>query len=93
MLRPGDVLYLPPGVWHRARAVGESLHVSVTVRAANLVDRVAQLLAPLLVDPRWRRQPEPGDDLEDRLRKRGRGRHQAPGSPTGWATPNPSARS
>ena len=67
VLRPGDVLYLPPGVWHRARAVGESLHVSVTVRAANLVDQVAQLLVPLLVDPRWRRLPEPGDHLEDRL--------------------------
>jgi hypothetical protein len=71
VLRPGDVLYLPPGTWHRARAIGESLHVSVTVRAANLVDRVAQLLAPLLVDPRWRRLPEPGDDLEDRLRELG----------------------
>src|SRR5262249_34169701 len=59
VLRPGDVLYLPPGTWHRASAIGESLHVSLTIRAANLVERVAELLEPLLIDPRWRRLPEP----------------------------------
>lgn len=69
VLRPGDVLYLPPGTWHRAQALGESLHVSLTIRAANLVDRVAELLEPLLIDPRWRRLPEPGDELADRLRE------------------------
>ncbi|HEX8112162.1 MAG TPA: cupin domain-containing protein, partial [Kofleriaceae bacterium] len=69
VLRPGDVLYLPPGTWHRASAIGESLHVSLTVRPANLVERVAELLEPLLIDPRWRRLPEPGDRLSDRLRE------------------------
>ncbi|TMQ06956.1 MAG: hypothetical protein E6J90_44790 [Deltaproteobacteria bacterium] len=68
-LHPGDILYLPPGTWHRARAIGESLHVSLTVRAATLVERVGQLLEPLLIDPRWRRLPEPDDDLAERLRE------------------------
>jgi ribosomal protein L16 Arg81 hydroxylase len=28
----GDVLYMPPGVWHRASAVGGSCHISLLVR-------------------------------------------------------------
>jgi len=32
VLSAGDVLYLPPGTWHRASAVGRSCHVSLLVR-------------------------------------------------------------
>ena len=55
LLEPGDVLYLPAGTWHRARAVGRSLALTLMVSAY----RVQQLLAAaletaLLADPRLR---------------------------------------
>jgi len=56
-LGPGDLLYLPPGTWHRARAVGRSLHASLTIRAADPFDLVRDALAPLRDDARWRRMP------------------------------------
>ena len=31
-LVPGDMLYVPPGMWHRAEARGESTHLSILVR-------------------------------------------------------------
>jgi ribosomal protein L16 Arg81 hydroxylase len=56
-LQPGDVLYLPPGTWHRARAVGHSLHASINIRPSSVLDLVRDALAPLLDDARWRRIP------------------------------------
>src|SRR5215468_2104878 len=55
VLEPGDVLYLPAGTWHRARAIGRSLALTLMVSAY----RVQQLLATaletaLLDDPRLR---------------------------------------
>ncbi len=34
-LSAGDILYLPPGTWHRASARGESTHLSVLVRSLS----------------------------------------------------------
>jgi ribosomal protein L16 Arg81 hydroxylase len=58
LLEPGDLFYLPPGVWHRVRAEGQSLHVSITVRASSSLSLVDQLLRARLLDrPVWRRMP------------------------------------
>lgn len=58
VLRPGDVLYLPPGIWHRVRARGHSVHLSLTVRPTDFLSFAADVLAPrVLADPRWRRLP------------------------------------
>jgi ribosomal protein L16 Arg81 hydroxylase len=71
-LRPGDVLYLPPGTWHCARAVGHSLHASLNIRPSSVLDLVHDALSPLLDDARWRRLPlgaeeEVATELAERL--------------------------
>lgn len=69
LLRPGDVLYLPAGTWHRVRAEETSLHVCLTLRPSSpylLVDTLLQ--AELLADPVWRHLPTYlATDLEDGL--------------------------
>lgn len=58
VLSPGDVLYLPAGAWHRARAVGQSLHLSLTIRTARPFPLIADLLMRQLVDDSaWRHIP------------------------------------
>jgi ribosomal protein L16 Arg81 hydroxylase len=55
VLEPGDVLYLPAGTWHRARAVGRSLALTLMVspfRTQQLLS--AALERALLDDPRLR---------------------------------------
>jgi hypothetical protein len=37
-LEPGDVLYLPAGTWHKARAIGHSLALTMASRAATGLD-------------------------------------------------------
>lgn len=61
VLSPGDVLYLPPGAWHRAEAIGRSLHLSLTVRSSHVLTLVDDALRPVLDAPAWRRLPT-GDD-------------------------------
>jgi ribosomal protein L16 Arg81 hydroxylase len=69
LLRPGDVLYLPAGTWHRVRAEETSLHVCLTIRPSSpytLVDTLLQ--AELLADPVWRHLPTYlATDLDDAL--------------------------
>lgn len=52
MLRPGDLLYLPPGAWHVAQAIGSSL--ALTLRAPR---HSIAALSPRLFSRRmpWRR--------------------------------------
>ncbi|HEX2568774.1 MAG TPA: cupin domain-containing protein [Polyangia bacterium] len=58
LLRPGDVLYLPAGTWHRVRAEETSLHVCLTIRPSSPYLLVEPLLqAELLADPAWRHLP------------------------------------
>jgi ribosomal protein L16 Arg81 hydroxylase len=56
LLSPGDVLYLPAGSWHRARAEGHSIALTLTVAplsgAQLLLDTLGRMLAE---DPEWRR--------------------------------------
>lgn len=54
-MRPGSVLVLPRGTWHRTEALDDSLSVSIVLRPALAVDAVlAQLRSLLLQDERWR---------------------------------------
>jgi ribosomal protein L16 Arg81 hydroxylase len=55
-LHPGDVLYLPAGTWHRARAEGESLALTLTPLPFSAEDLLIDLLRKQLRgDPDWRR--------------------------------------
>jgi poly-gamma-glutamate synthesis protein (capsule biosynthesis protein) len=69
VLSPGDVLYLPPGTWHRVRAESESLHLCLTVRYSDCLQLVGAILSPtLLARAEWRQLPMPPaapGDLEE----------------------------
>ncbi len=60
-LRPGDLLYLPPGTWHSAQAVGHSLAVNMAfnyTKAGTAIELLADILYSLLyADPEWRSPP------------------------------------
>jgi ribosomal protein L16 Arg81 hydroxylase len=62
-LRPGDVLYLPPGTWHSAQAVGHSLAVNMAFNYGSVgttLELAADLLYALMYnDPKWRMTPPP----------------------------------
>lgn len=57
-LRPGDVLYLAPGTWHSAQAVGHSLAVNMAFNyggGGTALEMAADLVYMLLyADPKWR---------------------------------------
>ncbi len=55
VMEPGDVLCLPAGTWHEAKALGHSLALSVSFQPIGLLQLVARLLEPaLLSHPQWR---------------------------------------
>jgi hypothetical protein len=69
VLKPGDLLYLPPGTWHQGRAIDHSIAVSISpprVTVAQLMLKVIE--DTLLQRPEWRQdvlgagdeRPEPG---------------------------------
>ena len=54
-LQPGDVLYLPPGTWHRAEANGHSLALSVSQTNHGTRRLVSKVLRKRLFDDlKWR---------------------------------------
>ncbi|HXI56070.1 MAG TPA: cupin domain-containing protein [Polyangia bacterium] len=56
LLEPGHCLYLPPGTWHVARAVGHSIAVSISPKRATVTDLFLNAIGDLLADrPEWRR--------------------------------------
>lgn len=56
VLEPGDVLCLPGGVWHNAKAVGHSMALNVSFAPLNFWDLMQRVLGPLLAaNPEWRR--------------------------------------
>jgi ribosomal protein L16 Arg81 hydroxylase len=63
-LRPGDMLYLPPGTWHRAEAQGYSLALSVSQLTQGTRRLVSRALRNRMLDRvEWRRHfplPLPG---------------------------------
>ncbi len=70
LLEPGDVLYLPAGTWHRARASeGTSLALAVTVLPANAWEIITRAIEPRLRgELAWRRDVgAPIDAPPDRL--------------------------
>jgi len=55
ILEPGDVLYMPPGIWHRAFAIGKSIHLSVLDRPATFGKLLRALVTVLgLRHESWR---------------------------------------
>lgn len=70
VLSPGDVLYLPAGVWHRVQAVEESLHLCLSLFPATALDLFTDLLRErVLGSAEWRRPLNcglsPGGSPED----------------------------
>jgi hypothetical protein len=59
VLRPGDVLYMPPGTCHRTYAKGYSLSLSVVCWRTNFLDLLWQYLVPALRPHAAWRQPVP----------------------------------
>ncbi len=61
VLQPGDVLYLAPGTWHSAQAVGHSLAVNMAFNygsGGTALELTADLVYALMyADPRWRMTP------------------------------------
>jgi hypothetical protein len=55
LLEPGDILYVPAGCWHSARAEGESFHLTLSCMSPRIGDDLLRLLRRCLVrDERWR---------------------------------------
>lgn len=55
-MKPGSVLFMPRGTWHRTEAEANSLSLSVILRPASAAESVLHALRnSLLQDPQWRR--------------------------------------
>ncbi len=55
-MRPGSVLYMPRGHWHRTEAAGDSIAVSIGMEPPSAAECVLeQLRLMLLQDPAWRK--------------------------------------
>jgi len=60
VLRPGDVLYLPPGCWHTARAEHHSLALTLTVQPIRFMDLVLDAIAERVATEPVFFHPPPG---------------------------------
>ncbi len=55
-MRPGTVLYMPRGHWHRTEAAGDSISVSIGMEPPSAAECVLEQLRLLLLqDPAWRK--------------------------------------
>lgn len=55
-MKPGSVLYIPRGTWHRTVAEQDSFAISIGIRPPAIADSfLEQLRYVLLQDPEWRR--------------------------------------
>ncbi len=55
-MRPGTVLYMPRGHWHRTEAGGDSISVSIGMEPPSAAECVLEQLRLLLLqDPAWRK--------------------------------------
>lgn len=60
ILEPGDVLCLPAGTWHNAKAIGESLALNITFSPMNFVSLLTKILETAFVPHAgWRGSPPP----------------------------------
>jgi hypothetical protein len=54
-MKPGTVLYMPKGTWHRTEAGGDSISVSIGMEVPTAADCVLEQLRLLMLqDPEWR---------------------------------------
>lgn len=54
-MKPGDLLCLPAGAWHSAKAVGESLAINVYFQPRNFLDQLIPILQGLAAsNSNWR---------------------------------------
>jgi hypothetical protein len=66
----GDVLYIPAGMWHMARAIEPSLSISVGVFAKSGIDALDAARTELILDPLWRQRiPFEGAARVEHVRK------------------------
>jgi ribosomal protein L16 Arg81 hydroxylase len=57
-MKPGDLLCLPAGAWHSAKAVGESLAINIYFQPRNFLDQLLPLLQNFAsANPDWRAGP------------------------------------
>ncbi len=55
-MRPGTVLYMPRGTWHRSEAAGDSIAVSIGMEPPSAAECVLEQLRLLMLqDPAWRK--------------------------------------
>ena len=56
LVKPGDVLYFPAGMWHKVEAVEPGVSINVSLMASNYASVTCQALQHLLLttDPKWR---------------------------------------
>lgn len=55
-MKPGSVLFLPRGTWHRTRADADSFAISIPIRPPTVLESfLEQMRYLLLQDPAWRR--------------------------------------
>ncbi|HVR63231.1 MAG TPA: cupin domain-containing protein, partial [Polyangia bacterium] len=55
LLEPGHLLYLPPGTWHVARAVGHSIAVSISPDRTTVMDLFVRAIQDQVANrPAWR---------------------------------------
>jgi hypothetical protein len=69
LLRPGDLLCLPAGTWHAARAVDESFALNLSFSPPDVPELVRRILTSAFISsPRWRGglPPSPVGELLDR---------------------------
>lgn len=60
ILEPGDLLYLPAGTWHNAKALGHSLALNLAFSPLSFVEMLAQLIEPEFQSRvEWRASPPP----------------------------------
>lgn len=59
-LTPGDILYLPAGTWHRGRANGHSLALSITIAPWSFQDLLTRVVNDRMNKLEAWRRPVPG---------------------------------
>jgi ribosomal protein L16 Arg81 hydroxylase len=66
-LSPGDVLYLPRGMWHSAQTIGSSsFHITIGIHCEKRIDRIHKQMAK---DPLWRKNARSAKDFLQRSDK------------------------
>ena len=66
VLEPGDLLYLPAGTWHNAKAIEFSMALNMVFCPMNFFTLLMRLIEPAFqANPGWRGNPPPVYDVAD----------------------------